>query len=1815
MNLDQLPYQPGDIVRDRKTSVDYAVESVAGFTLAGGLTIVGVGLFNDKVNTWRANSANGMLDSHLVIRQGQGKVSGADMRALFRERIQDLLNRDRATFDALLDPENEALKDLLFYGVTSEIDDPSKALHKGYIQLAKTITSIGNNKAVTKESILKILSGPNRPPSITDEALETFAANMEKATFRAAGKNFQGFLTNEDVSKLFFNSKGQLGGDLLALQKGGNTLLNRQDLPELSKVLFEYIAGTNTGINGLLGIPEAELIPNTASADRIRLLAERMFMANSGDGQLSSLATDFLNRGQGGATSLLDVAAQIVSVNLPGGTKKSVRSTNPHKAGAELLLNAIANFLIDPKDANMRRQVLASAGSRMINFPGSRGSKLTRIAMQNHNSFARKAKENLNMFSFKDHYNRSSALRSGRQPLQAFRLMSVQEIDKAVKAVQVENFAVSKDAFYTSILGNSRVKIGRVEGTLRDKQVRDALSQIDNSADPYFVLSSQRYQQLTKQAAANAGQDNLFDLGMFINEQAGLKEQLVGPANLDISNAVISLGQASGDEAIIPLKKLETNNLVLKYNYSENGKPITGYTTNMDYAKEIISKVTDPDDVMLLGLANSNKGSTPHTIYNAIERAEEGGTFGAINTGPFAEIRNNLDKKGFTGESITKIDETIRRLVGVNAVSRVTGIETIERILSSKSNEDRLSLFTRYKHKGSTQEAFKASYAEGYEAGRLAIGKLKSKKGLSGISFLGSEVDQPIEVQLQRAREYFDGNGVLLDIEVKEDFQTGKLIVNEAAFGDSAGKIIHSFKDEKNFTAESQAARMIELAEQLKKQLTRTKNPVKVVGTAGATDFTRLIENTTNLIETVDTLEISDKEKDELRQKLQRTAQTFEDIQKNNLFDIQLLYPLAGENIVRQSYHTQRLLEGQTQKHTAVQDVKDAAEILKLMKEDILKGMEDIEIGGEEDILKKGLFIMENDTLSPNLPRSIKRILGTTEYYDQADKTHKTLLKYGLYDVKEENGVFKLVDTNRVGVDEYETAQQLALTLQKRHHIFTDANQINEPLEAIGGKQMTLAEKYIASNKEYATRALRSYNPLSITRYDPLGYFDDRMGSFGAFNLELDSQLLSLMPAIQKRHDDLIQDQLTANNIKELSSMHKLDVMSKLDEFIDDRVKAVYPMYDVEDEPLARDYLKLKINDALSGRGGLGTQVTDADSELSKLINSPAGQELLASAKVSLGAPGQEGSRLDRYSYQLKHIYYTAAAAEKLNERIKTATKYSDFLSESNARMSLKMGAEAVSFDVSNAAALETQELMSRMYDVSAEVMFASDKNKEKILPTLEKLGMGFEEFQNLSEQFKSGYQDQGLEGYKKAIRKLGYASNHEFRKLQEVQNALMQDNVKESFVNSLQEKIEKLQKFEADILVDAETKADFTKQRTLAEKILEDIKTIETERVSAVPSVAPAPLDPKGMIDDALPSTTAPTAPAPAAPPPIAPTPPTVPTDAPSNIPAPEPPTLPTTAPPKVPPTPRANMRTTEEVIGDISSTLTSYAEKNPETFNSLMRDKYLKPANLAELSEIDVKNINSTLFDEAGGIQETINGMLAADVDGMTMDHIVYDVAHHTSSIEGTIEKSVGARNRISEIITLHKQGNSLRSIVHPSAIKQQQELVNRGAAAARQGNTAAGRVIDSAANLANEAAQGTLSSASKMFSRVSVPLLALGGIVGLLAAKQPNLGDTFSQGNVSKSLGESFSGNENVIAKFSEIPGSPESQQIWYGGTMPFQIDMTFSGFVGNRMQHDKLQREVYNILNSNMEIRKTSGDVQDNRNKQHRMAAIEAMRGQM
>ena len=105
-----------------------------------------------------------------------------------------------------------------------------------------------------------------------------------------------------------------------------------------------------------------------------------------------------------------------------------------------------------------------------------------------------------------------------------------------------------------------------------------------------------------------------------------------------------------------------------------------------------------------------------------------------------------------------------------------------------------------------------------------------------------------------------------------------------------------------------------------------------------------------------------------------------------------------------------------------------------------------------------------------------------------------------------------------------------------------------------------------------------------------------------------------------------------------------------------------------------------------------------------------------------------------------------------------------------------------------------------------------------------------------------------------------------------------------------------------------------------------------------------------------------------------------------------------------------------------------------------------------------------------------------------------------------------------------------------------------------------------------------------------KMAAPLMLVGGMAALMSAFAPNT-DDFSQGV------ESDNHAFGSISRNSEIVGTDWSSRTYHGEEQPFKIDITFKGFVSDRMEHKRLMKNVFNSLSDHIETVQIRNDFRE------------------
>lgn len=204
-SLGHSPYNPGDTIRDRKTGIDYVVQSIAGAAIGAGLTIYALHLYTGKVAEFKLDT----LDAEdLIMKRRSPKPQRADdviNRNLEREKF--IAQGDQQFLTKLNSQEGQIYRDLLQLG---DDVDPVK-FKKALVDLADVLA--GANREVRQGEIFSILRDV-APDGIYDlEYLELLAENISsQARFSMASRLIPsksvGFFSKNQLSNFLFSKEG-----------------------------------------------------------------------------------------------------------------------------------------------------------------------------------------------------------------------------------------------------------------------------------------------------------------------------------------------------------------------------------------------------------------------------------------------------------------------------------------------------------------------------------------------------------------------------------------------------------------------------------------------------------------------------------------------------------------------------------------------------------------------------------------------------------------------------------------------------------------------------------------------------------------------------------------------------------------------------------------------------------------------------------------------------------------------------------------------------------------------------------------------------------------------------------------------------------------------------------------------------------------------------------------------------------------------------------------------------------------------------------------------------------------------------------------------------------------------------------------------------------------------------------------------------------------------------------------------------------------------------------------------------------------------
>ena len=236
------------------------------------------------------------------------------------------------------------------------------------------------------------------------------------------------------------------------------------------------------------------------------------------------------------------------------------------------------------------------------------------------------------------------------------------------------------------------------------------------------------------------------------------------------------------------------------------------------------------------------------------------------------------------------------------------------------------------------------------------------------------------------------------------------------------------------------------------------------------------------------------------------------------------------------------------------------------------------------------------------------------------------------------------------------------------------------------------------------------------------------------------------------------------------------------------------------------------------------------------------------------------------------------------------------------------------------------------------------------------------------------------------------------------------------------------------------------------------------------------------------------------------------------------------------------------------------------------------------SEAAQKEVKELTHVV-EVLGGRTKVLNEVLEKAV---AAQRLAFDEGQEGLALRGAFGRAF--HEEAKEV--LHKQGINYAEVLAGNADTSylrriQQNAVNEATVIASK----VGAMGEDAVKAAHTALTKDVAKAYKIdaLKGAIVPLMFLAG----MAAQSPIEDDHFTEGKQSEQ-------SPSQISRYAEIPGSHGGQPnvVWHDGdTNPFRLDITFTGFVKTKEEHDALMSSVYDAISGNINTEKVTSRTRD------------------
>ena len=962
-------------------------------------------------------------------------------------------------------------------------------------------------------------------------------------------------------------------------------------------------------------------------------------------------------------------------------------------------------------------------------------------------------------------------------------------------------------------------------------------------------------------------------------------------------------------------------------------------------------------------------------------------------------------------------------------------------------------------------DSIKEIYDNAVQEGRMMVANIKGKKQV-----MGTDLATDIQTQIQRGTDFLNRGGFILDIETVG-------LSNKKAVDFNLSRFDSNLTEQKFIDVQMGPNEYTTRIGTIKRIIEDIQSSDLMVTTKGKFDFEEIIEELTGMIK-----QASEGRLNYDLQELYSLRGKALDISRTRLFDTEVFLQTAGQSAgsLSQNFLSLKYL-GKSEQHTAREDVLDLADIYKKLRDEF----EPVDL--EE--VKDTIFF-----------RSSKRANNSGEFLRYAgsritptDQGNKTIAMFERLAI--ENN--RLVDTGEYVAEAYDTNYALSASLTKYSEIM--------PGREINTETIELARKLKA---EQVGRSIRSLNPLNRTIADPLeqyGYKElAQNGTYGRFEFKIIGTIGDHLQALTEVANNASNQTTIAEGRSLTLNEYEANLTARAEAIRGYIAEKGLGEYNGVENSTVVDYLNYYANQAVND--SKFRQAYLEDSPYTKLQKSKFGQALKTAGQHEFNLLYNEATRIAAGSAAIENtdprlrLEYT----DQGQALMKSTTHYIDDGSISRIRTTL--------MELSNQAA----------------VTLDFEESGSRVLKTLEGLGYGQSQIEDLQQLAKKYRQNANIPEFKQKIQTLGLDDDPEFKDLRGAAAKLNRELSKDVIIEDIDRRVAKLSE---RTLLTEERKVEVSQ---FAQQLKDDISSIDKNDSMGVGNRI-------------------------------------------------------------------------EEVFGkyySVNELDTESARDRVTVTKQLMNDLFSEErlgVSLVDLTEEET----STAMKLATQKKKELERFLSDETDD-ALAIINEDLAFFHNNRRGQDLAPVDYHSfnakYVDDLLDQLRAGNDFMVARRDLGVGPFDPAVVSSIANKAAMITAGDSSIPSTVRETQHAAvlsSGINKSIAANFKKLSVPLMAIGAGIALLSASSPGQ-PKFSQGNVSDSISPIGAelNTSLAVAKNSEIPGYGDNR-TWIGEPGPFQIDISFRGFVDDKRQTEILKREVYNVLTNRMEVKNTRGEIQDRR----------------